>query len=233
MSEYYTHLLIPLTPEYRPEADAVVRFIQGIAENGNVASPSTISFSKVTKGNPPVREVKNGISGKTFNIPWTSRRIEKPQILASVTQIIQHAANQWEYDVEISGEGVPLVPPCAVGYVENGNWKSVVGPYSLEICCRVRSNVVRLSFVESENKWPPRFGEDCSAEERQGIFAHPEDGEIIIPNAGCGTFWIEFRYGKFIFPRLRHNGINVLDDSIVTLARKAFDCDFVQACEWG
>jgi hypothetical protein len=242
MSEYYTHLLVPLSPEYRPEPDAVAVFGQGIINNGNIASPFTISFSRVTKGEPRVRKMRNARTGETINIRGPSRRIDPPQTLLNPSQIIEHAAAQREYDIGISGEGVPSNLPFAVGYVEDETWKPMVDAYNLEIRCRVRDNIVRLYLLESEDdlhqppdftKIGPRFDEDCSVDEREGIFVHPESGAIRIPNAGCATFWIEFKLGKFIFPRLRNGGVNVLDESIVTLARKAFNCDFVQACDWG
>lgn len=242
MSEYYTHLLIPLSPELRPESDTVAQFAQGIVENGNVSAPAKISFSRVTKEPGRVRQIRNPRTLEKINIPLPSRRAEQPQILSAASQIIEQAANQREYDVTISGEGVPSVPPCIVGYVEKDTWKPFTEPYHHEVRCRVRGNIVRLYSLESEKdlveppdftKIQPRFGEDCSADEREGIFVHPELGAIRIPNAGCGSFWVEFNYGKFIFPRLRNNTVNVLDDSILALARKAFGADFVQACNWG
>jgi hypothetical protein len=242
MSLYYTHLLIPLSPEYRPKPDAVAAFGQGILNNGNVPSPFTISFSRVTKGEPRVRKVRNIVTEETINIRGASRRVEQAETLFNTPQIIEQAAGQREYDIAIFGEGIPSSPPFAAGYVEDNTWKPLVGAYHLEIRCRVRSNIVRLFMLKSEEelhqppdvtRWQPRLDEDCSIDESEGIFVHPEVGAIRIPNAGCGTFWIEFKYGKFIFPRLSDNNVNVLDDAIVAMAQKTFGCDFVQACHWG
>jgi hypothetical protein len=242
MSLYYTHLLIPLSPEYRPEPGAVAAFGQGIIDNGNAPNPFKISFSKVTKGQPNVRGVRNMVTGETIGIRGPSRRGDQPHTLSSTSQIIESAADQREYDISIYGEGVPSSPPFPVGYVEDNTWKPLVGAYHLEIRCRIRINIVRLFMLKSEEelhqppdiaKWQPRLDEDCSVDEREGIFVHPEVGAIRIKNAGCGTFWIEFKYGKFVFPRLRNGSVNVLNDSILTLARKSFGCDFMQACNWG
>lgn len=242
MSLNYTHLLIPLSPEYRPEPDAVALFVQGIIENGNVPSPFTISFSRVTKGEPRVRKLRNAMTGETIDIRGPSRRNEQPLTLSRPPQIIERAAEQQEYDVTIEGEGAASARPCVVGYVENNEWNPMAGPDHLEIRCRVRSNIVRLFSLKSEDdlhkpldfaNYKPRLHEDCSIDEREGIFEHPETGAIRIPNSGCGKFWIEFNYGKFLFPRLKNNGVNVLDDSILMMAKKAFGCDFVQGCLWG
>ncbi|HEV2455456.1 MAG TPA: hypothetical protein VGY98_14425 [Verrucomicrobiae bacterium] len=242
MSLYYTHLLIPLSPEYRPEPDSVAAFGQGIIKNGNVASPFTISFAPVKKAGPSARKARNVVTGETISIPLPSRRTEKSQTLASPSQIIEHGAGRQEYDVAISAEGVPAAPPFPVGLVEDGKWAPMVGGYFLEIRCRIRNNIVRLYSLDNEDdlqrppdfaKFEPRFDEDCSLEEREGIFVHPESGAVRIQNAGCGTFWIEFRLGKLIFPRLNSGGVNLLDDSVVCLAQRAFNCEFVQACDWG
>jgi hypothetical protein len=241
MSEYYKHLLIPLSPEYRPKPVAIAKFGQGIIENGNVAGDFVISFARITRG-LRARTLTNAVTGKTMSIRGPTRRAEKAETLASTSQIIESGLSQPEYDVTISGEGIPANPPFTVGFFENETWEPFASAYHLEIKCRVRSNIVRLFMLESEEdlvqpldfaNYRPRFDEDCSVDEREGIFVHPELGAIRIPNAGCGTFWVEFNYGKLLFPRLKGNHINVLNDSIVALAREVFNCDFVQACDWG
>jgi hypothetical protein len=39
--------------------------------------------------------------------------------------------------------------------------------------------------------------------------------------------------GNWVFPRLKNNSVNILEDAVVDLAQKTFECDFVQACNWG
>jgi hypothetical protein len=241
MSLYYKHFLIPLAPTYRPKPDAIAKFGQGIIENGNVAVGFTISFSRITRGLRAIT-ARNPATGKTMSIRGPTRRPEKAEALAGTSQIIESGLGQPEYDVSISAEGIPANPPLTIGSIEKDTWEPWVNAYHLEIRCRVRSNIVRLFHLENEEdlnapadlaKYRPRFDEDCSVAERDGLFALPEAGAIRIPNAGCGTFWIEFNYGKFLFPLLRDNQVNVLNDSTVAIAREAFGCDFVQACDWG
>jgi hypothetical protein len=242
MSLYYTHYLIPLAPEYRPEPQAVATFARGIIERGHTAKGATIALSPVLKGQPRVRQAYDTVSGITIDILGPSRRIERPLPMADTAQIAELAAHQAEYDLTITGEGVPAVAALAIGYVDENQWKPANCPYYHETSCRVRNHVVRLCVLVNEEdlhrpldlaNYRPRFGEDCSADERDGVFVHPEAGAITIPNAGCGTFWIEFNYGKLVFPRLKNDSVDLLDDSVVNLAREAFDCDFVQACSWG
>jgi hypothetical protein len=242
MSLSYTHLLIPRSPEYRPAPEALAAFSQGIVDLGNIASPFSISFSPVTKGDPNFREVRNTFTGETIRLRMPSRKIGQPQTISAITQIVECVSSQREYHLSISSQGVPVVPPCEVGYVENDAWKPMREACHQEIRCCVRDHVVRLSMVNSEeelhqpldlSKWQPIFDEDCSVDDHEGIFVHPQQAEFRIPNAGCSTFWIEFRYGKFVFPLLKNGGLNLLNDAIVTLARKTFSKEFVQACLWG
>ena len=145
--------------------------------------------------------------------------------------------NQAGYDVSIAGEGLARNPPLDMGYNDDGVWKPINGPYYHEIRCSVRANIVRLPFADSETalnapsdpaNFSPRFDEDCA-----GVFAHPEIGTIRIPNAGRAIFWVEFNYGKHIYPRLGSKGINLLTEQVTRLAREAFATEFVQACTWG
>jgi hypothetical protein len=223
--------------------EAVASFARGVIQHDHAANGATIALSPVIKGQPRLRQAYDTVSGKTIDIPGPSRRIERPLPMCDSAQIVELVARQTEYDLTITGEGVPAVPPLAIGYVDEDQWKPADRPYHHEIRCRVRNHVVRLSALSSESdldfgpidfaKYRPRFGEDCSVDERDGLFVHPEAGAIRIANAGCGTFWIEFSYGKFVFPRLKEGSVDLLDDSVVNLAREAFACDFLQACCWG
>jgi hypothetical protein len=243
MSLNYTHLLIPSSPEFRPDADSVARFVRGLIENGNVAYCAKVAFAQVTKGQPRVRRMRNPITGETIDLRGPSRTLERPKTLADPSQITKHAANEQEYDVLLTGEGVPSVPPLIVGHLEDDDWTEMDGAYHLEVRCRVRANVVRLYMLDSEDdlhrppdfaNYRPKCDEDCSlADHADGLYVHPEIGAFRVPNAGCGMFWIEFNYGKFVFPRLKEGTVEVLADSVIDLARVVFDCNLVQACTWG
>lgn len=243
MSLSYTHLLVPSSPSFRVEAEAVGRFVRGLIDNGNVAAGAHIALAPVTKGEPCVRQIRNPMTGETIDMQGPTRTRERPQALSDPTQIAELAANHSEYDLVVTAKGIPAVPPMIVGYVADGKWKAIDGPYHLEIRCRVRGHVVRLSMLDHEDdltrppdfaNYRPKRDEDCSpADHPEGVFVHPEKGAFRVPHAGCGMFWIEFSYGNFIFPRLKDGSVNVLADSIVALTQAEFDCDFVQACQWG
>ena len=45
-------------------------------------------------------------------------------------------------------------------------------------------------------------------------------------------FWIEFNYGKFIWPQHRNGAIDVLSEGVVKTVDDIFGITFVQACDW-
>jgi hypothetical protein len=243
MSLYYTHMLIPTLPHFRPGVDDVVQFLNRMIGNGHVADNPTIEVAPVSKVKPVTRQMRNPFTGESIDIRSPSWKTERRIQLSETSQIAGECVNQPEFDVSIGGMGMPLAPPLAVGLSTGPHtWNAMDSRYHLEVRCRVRANIVRLSAIQSEEDLHklrrvdlslPRFGEDCSADERDGLFVHPECGAIRIPNAGCGMFWIEFNYGKFIFPRVKDGGIDVLAGPVLNLARTTFDCEFIQACSWG
>jgi hypothetical protein len=245
MSEYYTHLLIPASATYCPSPDSVSRFLEDVIQLRAVADNSEVQFAKVERVTPSVRESRNPVTGATMTIQEPSRKRAKPRRLSKTSQIVRLARNVDEYDVSVVSEGLPEVPPLDVGYMEGGVWKPMGDPYYLEVACHVRAQTVRLSILDSAeemHKRPDlsnldlavRFGEDCPANDSVGFFVHPESSEAIrVGNAGCGMFWIEFEYGKSIFPRLHENNLRLLKPEIENLAAETFQTEFVQGCLWG
>jgi hypothetical protein len=242
MSLSYEHLLVPVSSDYRPDAGRVVAFLQGTLSKGHVADDARISFAKVVKNDAIGWQFHDPMTNKTIQIPAPSRKIERPIPAKSLSELLGLAEGVSEFDVMAGAEGLPRHPPCNVGYIDNETWRPIDRPHELEICCRMRRRAVRLYSLETPDdlhrppdfsKTQPRFDEDCEAEERDGVFVHPEAGAFWISNAGCGTFWIEFRYGKWLFPRLKDNRIQILDKSVIDLAQSTFETDFVEACNWG
>jgi hypothetical protein len=244
MSAYYEHFLIPSVPDYRPAASAIAAFLRGVIDHGHVGCDPTITYAKVSKDDSRVFHIRDFVTGEPVTIRAPSRKMEKREQLTALAENVRVAENEGEYNVWLASEGIPQRPSFVLGYVDDGKWKAFEGPpYHAEVWCQVRSRIVRLYHLESEDDLHrppdlsnslPRFDEDCGADQRDGLFVHPEVGAIRISNAGCGMFWITFRFGKFVFPRIKEDqSVNLLDESIVDLARGTFGVDFVQACDWG
>jgi hypothetical protein len=78
----------------------------------------------------------------------------------------------------------------------------------------------------------PMFGSECESETATGIFPNPWTGEVIeVANAGCARFWIEFEFGKFIYPDVSE-GLEVFSQAIVSETEKCFQTRLAQGCRF-
>ena len=211
MGESYTHLLISVSKSYRPTAQPVCQFLEQMIQTGAIGRDHEISFGKVVKDEPRTWKGPNPFTGKMQRHRMPSRRRPRAEHLSAASQIVPLAEQEQEYDVSVVSTLPPTNPPLDIGGVdEKGTWQSWAEPYHLEICCRVRESLVRLCHLKSGEDpntpdfWNPKFDEDCTDDESEGFFEHPLlPSPIRIPNAGCGRFWIEFEYGKWLYPRPR------------------------------
>ena len=243
MSEYYQHYLIPVPHEHRPDADSLLQFIGELFTTGYVGETHTIAFSSVAKRENSTREMTNPFTGETMAMKMPSRKGGKEQSVANIEQLRELINSAEEYDISVSGDTVPSNLPLVIGYVEDSSWMQMKETYHNEIRFRSRSHVVRLSHLRNEddlhrpldfsNPPPPIFDEDCDTDEGDGVFVHPHAGAIRIAGAGCGMFWIEFNFGKFVYPKPGSNRVDLLDESLVALAEKTLAIEFLQACNWG
>jgi hypothetical protein len=54
---------------------------------------------------------------------------------------------------------------------------------------------------------------------------------IEVPNAGSARFWIEFEFGKFIYPKIEKR-LEILSPLLVETAEECFQAEFVQGCRF-
>jgi len=246
MSESYTHFLISASKNYRPTPQAVCQFLEQIIQAQMVGSDHRIEFARITKVEPRYREVRNPFTGETVKRKAPPRMRSKREVVPSTSNAAQLAEQEREYDVAVVSTSAPTKSPLDIGCIKNGIWQAWTEPYHLEIRCCVREALVRLSFFKpGENpnapltdefiaNYTPKFDEDCGEGDQDGLFVHPEaPNGIHVPNAGCGMFWIEFEYGKWLYPRLKGDDLALLAPAVTDLARKTFGTDFIEACSWG
>lgn len=243
MGESYTHLLISVSKTYRPTPQAVCQFLEQMIQTGSVGQDHKISFGKVVKAEPRSWEGPNPFTRKMQKHRMPSRRRQRAEHLSATSQIVALAEQEQEYDVSVVGTVPPTHPPLDIGGLgKDGTWQSWAGPYHLAIFCRVRNSLVRLCYLKSgeDPNGPPHdigiptFDEDCAEGELDGLFVHPlSPSPIRIPNAGCGRFWIEFEYGKWLYPKLTNDSVALLDPGVTRLAAETFGTAFVEACLWG
>jgi hypothetical protein len=151
-----------------------------------------------------------------------------------------------DYDVVVSGQGPPLLPPFGLRTFaevpepdsEIGHHKFIesdyTGTYAFDVGCYLRAEVVSTSDPHAETSSAsdvPSFGEPCALKTRSaGIFLHPSTGALIeVPNANCARFWIAFEFGKWVFPKIEGR-LNVLAPSILRSAEECFGTRFAQGC---
>ena len=65
-----------------------------------------------------------------------------------------------------------------------------------------------------------------------GVFPNPWTGGVIeVADAGCARFWIEFEFGKFIYPKITDN-LEVMNPEIVSAGEDCFGTKFAQGCRF-
>ncbi len=55
---------------------------------------------------------------------------------------------------------------------------------------------------------------------------------IKVPKAVCARFWIEFKFGNWLIPKI-DNSLDLLSPSIPMLANQSFGLGFAQGCSFG
>jgi len=218
VSLYYTHTLIPTLVDYTAQPLHVRDFFLALCKLG--AAPAAAQFC-LTKPDGKVRKGKDPWTGESISIPSRERTTfagaeTSPSWLIDVN----------DYDVTMSGTGSVDFPLLEFEHKSS---------YYLDVHCCRRPAIVSTSDCHdcSRKSKTPAFGEPCGIEHRMGIYNNPSTMERIeVPNAGCARFWIEFSFGKFLFPKIDKT-LDLLPRSVVELAEQAFQIDLVQGCHWG
>jgi hypothetical protein len=214
----YSHTLVPQEVHYAPSPTQASDFLSALTELG--AAPLNPTLKLITL---------SGLS-RSFVNPFTGQLethpLPKHAHIESLKGIAAEVAGLDHYSVVMSGKGPPNVHPLEFDFE---------GPYDFAVYCSLRATPVSMSDWHDEvpiNRKVAFFGNPCSPEDRIGLFHDPNTLKIIeVPNAGCARFWIEFEFGKMLFPEINER-LDLLDVSIVEIASKAFGVGFVQGCHW-
>jgi hypothetical protein len=221
MSEQYAQTLIPLDKGFVPSSEMVGDFLSSIINMGVVPPPVFITIRTPTW---KTREVPNPFTGGKVAIP-----IKDHHKFENFGQFKTAAERLPDYEIEVSGMGIPVIPPVPIQFAE---------PYAAEVTCIVSSRLRSTSDyheTESESKSSIiPYGQPSDVADASGVFCHPETLEVIeVPGAGCARFWVEFRLGKFLFPKLVGGNLQILHPAITAEAERIFAQCFVQSCCWG
>ena len=214
MSEQYSYLLIPDRVDLAPHPKQVADFLQNLmALNG---APLEATF-RVAKLSGALRRGLSALTGEEIYIPkreFTSS--------GSISDVENQLAGLEDYDVSMSGQGPAKMPPLSLRSYTRSEDLEFKGAYAYEVSCHLRAGVV--STCE------PSFGMPCTPEKRNDIFRNPKTGAAIeVQNAACARFWIEFQFGKWLFPKIG-DSLDLLRPSILAVASDIFRTSLAQGC---
>jgi hypothetical protein len=221
-AEQYSHTLIAMPSDSRPSAAQVQRFLADMIGRQVVPGRPTITL-RVPTGKYREYPFINPFTGQTLKM-----EIKDQKALNSPDEVATVAEGFRDYELEVAGVGEPRLAPLLINFDK---------PYHVGVTCIVHSSPRSTSDLHGtpsgKSKAIP-YGEACAETPDRGYFTNPYTSEVIeVPGAGCASFWIQFELGKFIFPEITDNSLELLNPQIVAEAKNAFQMEFVQGCYWG
>jgi hypothetical protein len=237
MSLYYRHLLIPRRADYKAAPGQVADFFAALVELGVTSVDSRFQIRTYTEQANWAEQHRTGTDPMTGEALVLERWIADVRAIADIPSYLQALD---EYDISVTGLETPKLPLLRLDPQLNA------AKHVVDIACCVRPHAVSTSDFHNRERvsfrdffywrwWfpPARSGEPCKAIDGTGIFTNPTTGETMeVPEAGCACSWIEFRFGKFLFPRVGHT-LELLPASVVSAAERIFQLRFAQGCSWG
>jgi hypothetical protein len=214
----YTHTLIPEKVNFVPNPGQVSGFIGSLTSMGAAPMKATMTVAKLTG---KVNTFANPFTGGTITIP-----VREAKTITDLSRLPDSLKDLDDYEVTLAGKGPPKLPAFKFQFE---------GAYDFQVNCSLREKVVYMSDWHDEipiKRKVEFFGEQCSPKARLGIFHNPDTLEVIeVPNAGCARFWIEFEFGKTLFPKI-NDCLDLIAPPIVKAAQEAFAISFIQGCRW-
>jgi hypothetical protein len=214
----YSHTLIPNRVDFVPDPAQVTAFLESLVSIGAAPLQPEMTVSKLSSA---VRSLTNPFTLKTETYPV--REFER---VAELSKVAGALTGLDDYNVTLEGKGPATLPAFEFDFE---------GIYDFIVRCCLRAEVVSTSDSHDEAPLERKsefFGRPCSSQNRLGIFHHPNTLEVIeVPNAGCARFWIEFEFGKMLFPQIKDR-LDLIEPSIVEAAKREFAIEFVQGCHW-
>jgi hypothetical protein len=231
MGMSYSHMLIPNRAAYAPRPSQVADFFVALIEIG--AAPENpklwacADFESLTyakkRGWAKYRTLRVGeLTAITYTVEFEG--------VAGLREALHALQGLDEYNVLMFGSGPPKLSLFPVYTFVDVKRVPYDGPCHFEVRCCLEPEIVS---TPGNSNCPP-FGSPCGPTHRTGHFSNPGGGETIrVPKAGCARFWIEFNFGKWLFPEIKDNNLNLLPASVVEAAQKAFSVRLAQGCFYG
>ena len=217
MSEHYSHLLIPVHPDFVPHPAQVSTFFEGLTHLGSAPLKPAIKIAKLSG---KVRTGRNLFTGETITIP-AREHVSLPS-LNSISACLQGLE---DYTVRLSGEGPAANRPFSVYLPSDPECRSEIETEQYyEVSCNLRESTVSMF----DGSWM----KPCAMESGEGVFRNPWNNEAIhVQNAACARFWIDFMFGNGLVPRIERS-LDLLAPEILSLATGSFGVGFAQGCHF-
>jgi hypothetical protein len=226
MGMSYSHTLIPDRVDYVPHPRQVADFFSALVELG--AAPRQAELVLKTE-KEPLRRAGLLVTGrKRSSVNRSGQPVVEGSCMTAVDSIpsIGPALEGLDgYELRMRGTG-PLTPLFRFDVELCPEDQS----YDFEISCCLRPGVVSMSDYHHEVATIPEartvvpFGETCNAANRTGFFVNHKTIELIrVPGAGYARFWIEFAFGKWVFPEMKDNSLDLLPANVVDAAQQIFE----------
>jgi len=231
--EQYIHTLISTDSEFAPESGQVASFFGELVSQFKF---SPISGQRFLPG-LVVAKPSGRLRWATGTDPMTGAKISRPEWdrvnLERFEDIPALIEGSNHYTVAQSGQWVgkdrpvTLLKTDGVPFEEN---------YICIARCELRPEAVSTSAWDVEagpnTRDVPTFGSVCKNPIRNGTFPNPWTGDVIeVADAGCARFWIEFEFGRFIYPKVT-DSLEVMSPEIVLGAERCFRTKLVQGCRF-
>jgi hypothetical protein len=229
--EQYIHTLIAADSEYVPSPPQVAEFFDALVGTfrfGIIRNGRWQPGLRVMKPGGRTRAGTNAFTGETITI-----RMDDQIVIDETSEIPPLIKSLEKYRVGASGEWSPGTAPLVLLNTDTTPFKE--NPIC-DVSCNIRPARVSTSAWDIEAgpnvRNVPRFGEPWNGESTIGIFSNPWTGEVIeVPNAGSARFWLEFEFGKFIYPKI-DKSLEVLSPPLVEKAEECFQTKLVQGCRF-
>jgi hypothetical protein len=229
--EQYIHILIAAESQYVPSPPQIVEFFDVLVGDFQfriIRDGRWQPGLRVSKPGGRTRTGTNRITGETITIPIPDHiEVEK------TTEIPPLIENLEEYRVGASGEWKSADAPILLRKVDKTPF---AGDPISDVSCNIRPIPVSTSAWDVEAgpnvRNVPLFGSIWNGGSRTGIFPNAWTGEVIeVPQAGSARFWIEFEFGRFLYPSIGKS-LDVLDPRLVKKVEECFQTKFAQGCRF-
>lgn len=229
--DQYIHTLITVDSEFSPGSAHVAKFFGELVSRFKFSPISGQRFLPgliVAKPSGTVRWGTNAMTGEKISIPAFDRQtIERFEDIPALIEGSKY------FTVAQSGQWAEKDRPLDLLKTDGLPFEDT---YICTVRCELRPKAVSTSAWDVKAGPNARnvaaFGSECENVIRDGIFPNPWTGDVIeVAGAGCARFWIEFEFGRFIYPEIT-DSLEVLNPALVSGVEQCFSTKFAQGCRF-